>query len=132
MTEYPHIIFYDGLCGLCNKAVQIIIKHDKKKVFRFAALESDMAKTKLKSMDDIDSIVLLSNGQTYIFSDAILKICAMLGYPLKLAVIFHIIPKIIRDKVYKFVARHRYKIWGKHDSCPIPTEKQRKLFIDSR
>ena len=132
MNEYPNIIFYDGVCGLCNKAVQIIIKHDHKSIFRFAALESDLAKAKLKNMNGIDSIVLFSNEQTYILSDAVLKICSMMGYPFKIMTIFRFVPKTLRDQLYKFVARHRYKVWGKYNSCPIPSEKQKKLFLESR
>jgi predicted DCC family thiol-disulfide oxidoreductase YuxK len=132
LNEYPYIVFYDGACGLCNRSVRFIIRHDKKEIFRFAALDSDFAKINLKTMEGIDSIVLLANSQSYLQSDAVLKIVSLLGYPSKFLLFFRIVPKPLRNWLYKWVARNRYEIWGKYDSCPIPTENQRKLFLDSR
>ncbi len=136
MSEYPYIIFYDGICGLCNQSIQFIIRHDNKEIFRFASLDSEFAKSHLKSnyikTENIDTIILMVNNKSYLYSEAILKIFSLLGFPYKILLIGFILPKSIRDWIYKWIARNRYKIWGKYDSCPLPTEHQRKLFLNSR
>lgn len=136
MSEYPYIIFYDGICGLCNQSIQFIIKHDKKKIFRFAALDSEFAKSLLQSnhikTENIDTIILMVNNKSYLYSEAVLKIFSLLGFPYNILLIGFILPKSIRDRIYKWIARNRYRIWGKYDSCPIPTEHQQKLFLNSR
>lgn len=136
MNEYSYIVFYDGVCGLCNQSIQFIIRHDKKEIFRFATLDSELAKSliqiKHKSLHSIDSIILLADGKVYFYSDAVLRIFSLLGLPFNLFYICKIVPKPIRDFIYRWVARNRYKIWGKYDSCPIPSENQKKLFLKSR
>ena len=136
MSEYSYIVFYDGVCGLCNRSVQSIIKRDKKEIFRFATLDSELARLTLINLQgklrSIDSIVLYAENKTFIYSDAIMEIISLLGYPYKLLLVFKIVPKSFRDWLYKWIARNRYKIWGEYDSCPIPTENQRKLFLDNR
>ena len=133
MNEQSYIIFYDGICGLCNRTVQLIIRLDKKEIFRFAALDSDFAKVHLQSKnikrENFDSIILIINNKQYFYSEAILKIFSLLGFPYKLLLLAYIFPKSLRDWIYKWIARNRYKIWGKYDSCPIPKEHQRKLFF---
>ena len=133
MNEHPYIIFYDGICGLCNRSVQCIIRIDKKEIFRFASLDSEFAKSYLQSnhikTQNIDTIILMVNNKSYLYSEALLKVFSLLGFPYKLLLIGFILPKSIRDCIYKWIARNRYKIWGKYDSCPMPKEHQRKLFF---
>jgi predicted DCC family thiol-disulfide oxidoreductase YuxK len=125
------IIFYDGVCGLCNKSVQFLIKRDRMQKLRYAALQSHIASAYLGDNITFDSFILYENGKMYKQSTAALKALAHLGGWWKLSTILFIVPLILRDAVYDFVARKRYKWFGKYDSCKIPTPDQRKLFIDS-
>ncbi len=127
------IILFDGVCNFCNSSVNKIIKHDKKNKFKFAALQSETGKKLLEkhSIDSskIDSIILIENNSAFIKSTAILKISKHMSglYPLTYG--FIIIPAFIRNVVYDFIARNRYKWWGKKDSCMIPTEEVKAKFI---
>jgi predicted DCC family thiol-disulfide oxidoreductase YuxK len=129
MTEHP-IIFYDGVCGLCDHSVQFIIKHDKKRVFRFATLQSDFAHKVLGESITFDSFVFYENGKAAYRSTAALKMFRKLGSAWSLLYAFMIVPPFIRNGVYDFVARNRYKWFGQFDSCKIPTPEQRALFLD--
>jgi predicted DCC family thiol-disulfide oxidoreductase YuxK len=128
-TEHP-IIFYDGVCGLCDRSIQFIMLHDKKKVFRFAALQSDFAAKTLGENLTFDSFIYYHNGKAFYRSSAALHMFKMLGGRWSLLYGFMIVPPFIRNGVYDFVARNRYKWFGKFDSCKIPTPEQRALFLD--
>jgi predicted DCC family thiol-disulfide oxidoreductase YuxK len=129
MGEYP-VIFYDGVCGLCDRSVQFVIKHDKKKVFRFATLQSDLAHQVLGDSISFDSFVVYDQGKAYYRSTAALKMFYKLGGTWRLLYGFMIVPAFIRNGVYDFIARNRYKWFGKYDSCKIPTPEQKALFLD--
>lgn len=133
-TQYD-IIFFDGVCNLCNGAVRFIINHDKNNVYRFASLQSDFANNLLneygvKITEPPQSILLLRNGKIYSESTAALRIAQKLGGGWKLLSIFLIIPKFISDALYRFVARNRYKWFGKRDTCMIPTPELKERFLD--
>lgn len=138
ISELPKnkkIILFDGVCNLCNSFVQYVIKHDKKDLFRFASLQSDLGQKILKhtgiSGKNIDSIVLYEPGISYFYkSDAALEIIKNLGGFPALAYGFVVLPKFIRDKMYDHVARNRYKWYGKSDSCWIPTPELKAKFLD--
>lgn len=127
------VIFFDGLCNLCNGAVQFIIKHDRKDVFRLAALQSDAAKLYLKDKNmgpiGVDSIILFEKGQIYTRSTAALKIARHLtgGWPA--LYVFMLLPAFIRDYCYDLVARNRYRVWGKRESCMLPSPDTAKKFL---
>jgi len=128
------IIFFDGVCNLCNSSVQFILKKDSKNVFLFSSLQSDAAKDillqyKLKN-SDLSSIILLENGIVYQKSTAILKISRRLKGFYKYFYALIIIPKIIRDPLYSFVAKNRYKWFGKRDACILPTKKVKFRFLE--
>lgn len=129
-----NIILFDGVCNFCNSSVNKIIKHDKKNRFKFAALQSEIGKKLLQkhSIDStkIDSIILIENDVAFIKSSAILKISKHLNGIYPLAYGFIIIPTFLRDAVYDFIARNRYKWWGKKDSCMIPTQEVKSKFIE--
>ena len=134
MTKGQHkIILFDGVCNLCNRSVLTIIKSDKNEVFRFAALQSEVAKVLVtdKKIDSskTDSIILVEEDNFYIKSTAALKIARHLsgGYPLLYG--FMIVPKFIRDWVYDIVARNRYKWFGKKDYCMVPTPELTRKFL---
>jgi predicted DCC family thiol-disulfide oxidoreductase YuxK len=128
------IILFDGVCNLCNGAVQFIIRNDRRDRFRFAALQSDLGKElcRARHIDtgQIDSIVLIDPGVAYfIKSDAALEIARQLpGYGL-LPYMLGWLPRSLRDAVYDLVARNRYRWFGKKDQCMIPTPELQKKFL---
>ena len=115
------LVLFDGVCNLCNASVQYIIKHDKKDKFRFAAIQSEIGQEIIKTnqIDTIkmDSIILYSekNGISY-KSTAALKIAMVLGFPISVLGVFMIIPPFLRNWVYDFIAKNRYKWYGKRES----------------
>ncbi len=129
------IILFDGVCNLCSGAVTFIIKRDKKNVFRFASLQSDLGKSLLEKfgIDPVktDSIILISKGKAYIKSSAALHIARDLngGYPLLTG--FLIVPKFLRNGLYDFIAKNRYRWFGKKESCMIPNPELKSRFLDS-
>lgn len=128
MNESQPIIFYDGLCGLCDKSVQFVLKHDKLKLFRFATLQSDFAYNTI-GQQQTDSFVLLDRNKIYLESTAALLTLKKLGGPWRLLAVFLIVPPFIRNAVYRFVARNRYKWFGRFDSCKVPDPETRSRFI---
>lgn len=134
ITEHP-VILFDGVCNFCNSSVQFIIRRDPAGRFRFAALQSDAARQLLtgRGIDthELDSIVLIDNGRGYTESTAALRIARRLkGWP-KLAAPLMIIPRPLRDEVYRWLARHRYRWFGKRESCMLPTPNVRQRFLDA-
>jgi predicted DCC family thiol-disulfide oxidoreductase YuxK len=133
MKNKNPILFFDGVCNLCNTSVQFIIKRDKKKVFLFASLQSDVAKNILlhkKYKINMDTIVLFYKDKIYTKSDAALLIFRLLGFPYNILFPLIIIPRIIRNFVYDLIAKNRYKWFGKKDFCMIPKQKYLERFID--
>lgn len=132
--KIPHpIILFDGVCNLCNNTIDFIIKHDRKKWFRFASLQSETGerlKHKFHIPPETDSIVFVHNSTFYIESEAALEIARLLPYPWKLARVFKIVPRTLRDKVYRWIARNRYRWFGKRETCRLPTPKEKESFID--
>lgn len=133
MVDNQSIVLFDGVCNLCNGAVTFLIRNDKHDRFRFAALQSEMGAdlTRKYRIDtqEVDSIVLIENDKAYVRSDAALRIARRMSgaYPLLYA--FFIIPKFLRDPIYKWVARNRYRWFGKKDQCMIPTPELKAKFL---
>jgi len=123
------IIIFDGICGLCNRSVNILIKLDKHKLFHYTPLQGEFVKT-LEITPDIDSIIFYEDGTLYYKSTAILKILRSLGGIWVLTSIFYIIPNFIRDAIYDLIAKYRYKVFGKMESCRMPKKEEEMLFID--
>ena len=130
-----YIIFFDGVCNLCNSSVNYIIKHDKRNTFLFASLQSETGiflidKFKINT-EKTDSIILHTpDSKLYFKSTAALKIAYLLGFPNNLFSIFLIVPTFIRNYVYDYIAKNRYKWYGKKESCIIPTPELRNKFLD--
>lgn len=131
------VLLYDGVCGFCNRSVQTIIKHDRRKEMRFAALQSEYGKAVVSrhaELQNIDSLILVeknnSEEKVFIHSTGGLRVAAYLGGWWKLFLIAHIIPRPVRDFFYKLFARYRYRLFGKYDSCPIPSPEVRSRFLD--
>lgn len=134
LPQGKKIILFDGVCNLCNNAVQYVIDHDKKDVFRFAALQSELGQQILDHIGidpkHIDSIVLYEPGVAYFYkSSAAIEIARDFGGFFHLGTAFKIIPAGLRDVVYDYVARNRYKWYGKKEACMIPTPELRAKFL---
>lgn len=131
--ENKSIILFDGVCNLCNSAIQFIIKRDKNKQFLFASLQSDAAQDILLHFKqknyDFDSIIFIENGKMHQKSTASLKISRHLTGFWKYSYVLIIIPKFIRDFCYSLIAQNRYKWFGKKESCMIPTKDLKSRFI---
>ena len=128
------VLFFDGVCDLCNKWVQFIIKQDKRKFFLFAPLQSPQGGEALRAVTDSngmapDSIILYYKGQYYIKSTAALRILNLLGGLWPMAMAGMAVPRFLRNIVYDLIARNRYKWFGKRDTCMIPTPELRSRFI---
>lgn len=129
------IILFDGVCNLCNSAVQFVIQHDRKDVFRFVALQSELGQQILKHIGvnpvNIDSIVLYEPGIAYYYkSSAAIEIAKNLGGFWHFGTVFKIIPTGIRNLLYDYVAKNRYKWYGKKESCMIPTPELKIKFLE--
>ena len=131
MREKP-IILFDGVCNFCNGAVQFIIKHDKRGIFQFASLQSSIGKELIETkpgLKDLDSVILIQNGIVKTESTAALQISKKLdGWP-KIFYIFIVIPAPIRNYFYKLFASNRYRLFGKSETCMIPTKEIRDRFL---
>lgn len=133
-AENKKIILFDGVCNLCSNAVQFIIKHDKKDIFRFVALQSDLGKEICTyigvDQTKIDSIIMYNPGVAYYYkSDAVIEIAEDLGGLYSLMAIFKILPEKLRNYIYDYIAANRYKWYGKKESCMIPTPELKAKFL---
>jgi predicted DCC family thiol-disulfide oxidoreductase YuxK len=134
MIENNKIILFDGVCNLCNSAVQYVIEHDKNNVFKFAALQSAIGEKLMKERgidaSQIDSIILIEQGVAYYTkSTAALKIARSFGGIWQLAGVFQWIPEKIRDWVYDYIANNRYKWYGKKEACMVPDPALKSKFL---
>ncbi len=133
MENNHPIILFDGVCNLCNGAVQFVIKNDKKKLFRFAALQSEagieLSKKYQFPTDSMKTFILITNNKYFTRSTAALNVGKMLGGILALGYVFIIVPTVIRDGIYNWIARNRYRWFGKKDTCMIPTPELRERFL---
>lgn len=126
-------VLFDGDCNFCDASVQFIIKRDPYEYFQFASLQSETGQQLSKDLgipDDVDSLVLVEKGKAYTKSGAALRIAKKLDGLWHLAFLFIIVPAPIRDSVYDFIARNRYKWFGKkEEACMLPTAADRKRFL---
>jgi predicted DCC family thiol-disulfide oxidoreductase YuxK len=131
--DHP-IILFDGVCNLCNSIVQFVIKKDKKKQFLFASLQGKTGQEVLKKfnlpVNDFNSFIILEADKIYTRSTGALRMLKKLGGGWKLFYGFIILPRFIRDAVYNWIARNRYKWYGKRDECMIPTPELKERFFD--
>ncbi|MGY5847291.1 thiol-disulfide oxidoreductase DCC family protein [Salegentibacter sp. HM20] len=135
LPKNKKIILFDGVCNLCNNSVNFIIKHDKKDVFRFASLQSEIGQKLVSERgldpEELDSIVLIEPGVAYYRkSTAALEISRELSGGYSLLKNFLFLPESLRDVVYDLVANNRYKWFGKQESCMIPTPELKAKFLD--
>ncbi|GAB3177739.1 thiol-disulfide oxidoreductase DCC family protein [Telluribacter humicola] len=128
-----NIVFFDGVCNLCNGAVNFLIDHDSKQQLKYASLQSKAGQAVLQKyglpQDEYESFLLLKEDKLYQKSDAALEVARLLGGAWAGLYVFKLIPRFIRDAVYNWVASNRYRWFGKNSSCRIPTPELRERFV---
>ena len=131
------LILFDGVCNLCNATVQWVIERDVEGLFRFASLQSEAARQELNKADqavDIgqlpDSIVLVDRAGIHTHSAAIMGIARRLGFPHSILGLGRVVPRPLRDAIYRFIARHRYRWFGRRDTCMTATPDLAARFLD--
>ena len=138
-TQPNPIVLYDGVCGLCNRLVQFLLRHDYRDRFRFASLQSEFSSKLLskhsRDPHDLDTVYVvkdhsLPNERLLARSDAILYMLNQLGGIWILSGAGRVLPRALRDVAYKVVARNRYKVFGKYESCMLPEPQHRAKFLD--
>ena len=125
------VIFFDGLCGLCNGFVDFVMLKDKKQEFKFSPLQSDFAQSVLDPQDvtDLKSVVVRLEGKTYKKSAAVFKVFHELGGGWKILAGLEVLPTPLLNWGYDLVAKNRYKLFGKKETCRLPTPEERQRFI---
>ncbi|OJX55814.1 MULTISPECIES: thiol-disulfide oxidoreductase DCC family protein [Flavobacterium] len=134
LPQDKKIILFDGVCNLCDSSIQFIIKHDKKDIFRFVALQSEIGLEIIKHIgidtSKIDSILLYEPGKAYYYkAQAALKIAKELGGIYTAISWFSILPNFLTNTVYDYIAKNRYKWYGKKEACMIPTPELKAKFL---
>ena len=125
------IVFFDGVCNLCNEAVDIIVRNDSEGKLKIASLQGESAKKYLSEaqIKNLNSLIFWEEGQTFDRSTGALKIAFHMDFPWKFLIFFLIVPRILRDPLYDLIAKYRYKLFGKKDSCRLPTEREKQHFL---
>lgn len=127
------LIVYDGVCVMCSGWVQFILRHDRRGLFRFADAASPLGQALFRhyglKTHDYESYVMLENGRALLRSDPSLTILQRLGWPWAAAGVFKFVPRFLRDRVYDWVARNRYRILGKRETCWLPDPAVRERFL---
>tara|TARA_B110000285_G_scaffold143921_1_gene160758 strand:- start:2 stop:394 length:393 start_codon:yes stop_codon:yes gene_type:complete len=127
-----NIVLFDGVCNLCNRSVDFIIRNEKSDKLQFASLQSDVGKSIVNKsgLDEIpDSVMLFVDGELLVRSDAALAISTYLKRPYVYGIIFKYVPKILRDSVYNLIAKNRYRWFGKKEKCRVPSADERERFL---
>ena len=131
-VEQP-VVLFDGVCNLCNGSVQFIVRHDPAGRFRFASLQSEAGRALLRrhGLDpaDLFSVILVEGGRAYSRSDAALRVAGGLSGGWRAVGALRVVPRPLRDLVYGWVARNRYRWFGRQDACMIPTPELRTRFL---
>jgi len=131
-SEHP-VLLFDGVCNLCNSSVQFILKRDPKGIFRFASLQSEEAEALLEQYEDkpedLDSVLLLEGEELYARSDAALRVARRLTGLWPFLYAFIVVPRPIRNGLYNWIARNRYRWFGKKDQCMMPRPEWKHRFL---
>ena len=135
VPSQPATILFDGVCNLCNGFVQFIIRHDPAGRFHFASLQSEAGRALIAAHGitavaaDPESVLLVDQGKVYSHSTAVLRILRKLGGAWRLLYIGMVVPRFVRDATYRFVARNRYRWFGREDACMMPTPELAQRFL---
>jgi predicted DCC family thiol-disulfide oxidoreductase YuxK len=134
-----HLVLYDGVCGLCNRLLQFLLKHDRREVFCFAQLQSDTGRMMVARSgghpDELSSFYVVADFRTpdarvFTRSDAAVFVASQLGWPWKALSIAKRLPRGLRNRAYDLIARSRYRIFGRYEQCLLPTPEHRRRFVD--
>ena len=132
-TGVQHLLLFDGVCNLCNGTVQFLLRADRRKKLFFASLQSDTGQRVLQAYQfsgpPLQTVVFCSGPKYFTHSNAILEVCRVLGFPWSLLYLFKVIPRPLRDLIYRWVARNRYKWFGEKENCLLPTPELRQRFL---
>ena len=133
-NEREAVVLFDGVCSLCNGVVDFIIRRDRQKRFRFASLQSPTGRRLAEecglAADALSTLVLMEGGRCYTHSEAVLRIVRHLQFPWRLACGFRVAPRYVRDAAYRVVARHRYRWFGRRETCRVATAAERERFLE--
>ncbi len=127
------ILLFDGVCHLCAGSVQWVLKRDRAGLFRFASLQSEVGQQLLKDLgipETMDTVVVVVGDRAYVRSDAALEVVRRLGFPWSLLAVFRVVPRSIRDVVYDWIAHHRYRWFGRSETCWMPRAEWRERFLE--
>jgi predicted DCC family thiol-disulfide oxidoreductase YuxK len=128
------VVLFDGVCNLCNGFVQFVLPRDPEGKYRFASLQSDVGRELLAEhdlpTDELESIVLIEDGEAYVKSAAVIRIATGLGGAYRLLAPFRFVPRAVRDRVYDFVADNRYRWFGRKDRCMMPSGDAESRFLE--
>jgi predicted DCC family thiol-disulfide oxidoreductase YuxK len=127
------VILFDGVCNLCSGFVQVMIRIDKKGQFKFASIQSDYGQKALQKFklptEEISTVVMVDRERVYTHADVALQIALRLGGLWRLFAVFYLIPRPLRNLIYNWVARNRYRWFGQKESCMIPTPELKNRFV---
>ena len=128
------LIIFDGECGFCSRDVDFVLRHDKQGLFRFTPAQSPLGTALMRHYgfrtDDYETSLLIENGVAHIYSDSVLRVVELLGGMMGMtATAMRLVPRFIRDGVYRVVARNRMKIAGRRQTCRAPTPEERERFL---
>jgi len=128
-----NLVIFDGICNFCSASVLFIARRDPQEKYQFSAIQSDFAQSQLRkhqlNTDDIETFVLIKNGEAFVRSEAAFEILKDLGSLWRLLRLFRILPLGFRDAIYRLFARNRYRLFGKRRACMIPSDTFKSRFI---
>ena len=132
-NEGHPVLLFDGVCNLCNASVQWVLLRDQRGIFRFAALQSETGQALLQQhgleTEHFDTVVLVNKSGVLLRSDVPLEIVRQLGGLWQLLYVFKLVPRSLRDAIYGWIARNRFKWWGQRESCMLPKAEWKGRFL---
>ena len=127
------VIVFDGVCALCSRWVRFLLRVDRQERYRFAVMQGTHGRVLLRQHgldpDDPLSFLLLEDGRAWTDTDAIVRVLVGLGGPWRLAVVLRAVPRRLRDRAYRALARNRYRWFGRQDGCFLPSAEQARRFL---
>ncbi len=133
MADLPNLILFDGVCVLCNRWARFVVRYDRRRVFNLATAQSDIGQDIYRQLGlspvTFDTLVVHLNGRYHTDTDAILTVLSQFGGPWSLVIALRLIPAPVRDWAYRQAARNRYKWFGRHAVCPVPTDDLRSRLM---
>jgi predicted DCC family thiol-disulfide oxidoreductase YuxK len=128
------VIVFDGVCALCSRWVRFLLRFDRHGRYRFAAMQGTHGRRLMRAHgldpDDPLSFLLVEHGHAHTDTDAIVRVLAGLGGPWRLVALARLLPRSLRDRGYRWLARNRYRWFGRHGSCYLPSPEQVQRFLD--